>query len=127
MLATAIALLAVSILISRSLEDGASYNGPHQVGRDYMATVIAAGRGMDKNLLVNGVGITILTPVTVIPPLVCLHADKIILTNLAKTGIRGQEFHSEPGLSTGCCQSILYDSGEILPGHPACHSLPASF
>jgi spermidine synthase len=64
MLATAIALLGVSILISRSFEDGASYNGPRQVRRDHVATVIAAGSGMDKTLLVNGVGITSLTPIT---------------------------------------------------------------
>lgn len=35
-----------------------------KVRRDYTATVIAAGRGMDKQLLVNGVGITRLTPIT---------------------------------------------------------------
>jgi spermidine synthase/MFS family permease len=64
MLATAIGLLGVSILISRSFEDGASYNGPRQVRRDHVATVIAAGSGMDKQLLVNGVGITALTPIT---------------------------------------------------------------
>ncbi|MDE3135804.1 MAG: hypothetical protein KGL59_04485, partial [Acidobacteriota bacterium] len=34
------------------------------VKRDYTATVIAAGEGMQKRLLVNGVGITVLTPVT---------------------------------------------------------------
>ncbi len=64
MLATAVGLLGVSILISRSFEDGAFYNGPQQVRRDHVATVIAAGSGMDKQLLVNGVGITILTPIT---------------------------------------------------------------
>jgi len=35
-----------------------------KVRRDYTATVIATGRGMDKQLLVNGVGITRLTPIT---------------------------------------------------------------
>jgi spermidine synthase len=64
MLAAATGLLGVSILISRSFEDGTSDNGPHQIRRDHVATVIAAGRGMDKSLLVNGVGITILTPIT---------------------------------------------------------------
>jgi spermidine synthase len=64
MLATAIGLLGVSILISRSFEDSAFYNGPQQVRRDHVATVIAAGSGMDKQLLVNGVGITNLTPIT---------------------------------------------------------------
>jgi predicted membrane-bound spermidine synthase len=64
MLATSIGLLAMSILISRSFEDGAFYQGPQQVRRDHVATVIAAGTGMDKRLLVNGIGITKLTPVT---------------------------------------------------------------
>jgi spermidine synthase len=64
MLAAAIGLLGVSILISRSFEDGASYNGPRQVRRDHVATVIAAGSGMEKQLLVNGIGITTLTPIT---------------------------------------------------------------
>lgn len=37
---------------------------PRVVLRDSTATVIAAGNGMDKHLLVNGVGITSLTPIT---------------------------------------------------------------
>lgn len=36
----------------------------HQVRRDSTATVIAAGAGMDKQLLVNGYGMTSLTPIT---------------------------------------------------------------
>jgi hypothetical protein len=35
-----------------------------QVRRDSTATVIASGQGMNKQLLVNGVGMTILTPIT---------------------------------------------------------------
>jgi spermidine synthase len=35
-----------------------------EVMRDSTATVIAMGEGMDKRLLVNGVGMTVLTPVT---------------------------------------------------------------
>jgi predicted membrane-bound spermidine synthase len=34
------------------------------VRRDYAATVVSSGSGMKKSLLVNGVGITILTPLT---------------------------------------------------------------
>ena len=38
---------------------------PHAViRRDSTATVIAAGEGMDRKLLVNGVGMTVLTPIT---------------------------------------------------------------
>ena len=35
-----------------------------QVRRDYTATVIAAGKGFDRQLLVNGIGMTVLTPIT---------------------------------------------------------------
>jgi spermidine synthase len=62
--AASIGLLGVSILISRRFEDGDIYTSPQQVRRDHVATVIAAGTGMDKQLLVNGIGITFLTPVT---------------------------------------------------------------
>jgi spermidine synthase len=48
-----------------------------QVLRDHTATVVAAGEGMNKQLLVNGYGMTVLTPITkmmVHLPL-ALHAD----------------------------------------------------
>lgn len=35
-----------------------------EVRRDYEATVLAAGDGLDKQLLVNGFGMTVLTPIT---------------------------------------------------------------
>ena len=35
-----------------------------EVRRDYTATVLATGEGFDRNLLVNGVGMTSLTPIT---------------------------------------------------------------
>ena len=39
------------------------YSGPSTlVRRDHTATVVAAGTGLDKNLLVNGIGITTLVP-----------------------------------------------------------------
>ena len=48
-------------LTTRGFED----QFPHaRVLRDHTATVIAAGTGMEKRLLVNGVGITNLTPIT---------------------------------------------------------------
>ena len=37
---------------------------PREVRRDYAATVVATGTGMNRQLLVNGVGITKLTPIT---------------------------------------------------------------
>jgi len=63
-LVSTIGLLGVSILISRGFEDDAFHDGPRQVRRDHVATVIAGGRDMNKRLLVNGVGITSLIPIT---------------------------------------------------------------
>ena len=37
---------------------------PRKILRDYSATVVAAGRGFERQLLVNGVGMTSLTPIT---------------------------------------------------------------
>jgi spermidine synthase len=58
------AVFAFAVLVSRSYEDGRFYRGPHEVRRDHVATVIAYGEGMGKRLLVNGVGMTFLTPIT---------------------------------------------------------------
>jgi spermidine synthase len=58
----AILLLVVSLSLSRSFEEGPWYVS--QVRRDHTATVISAGSGLDKKLLVNGVGMTLLLPVT---------------------------------------------------------------
>ena len=41
----------------------AAYKGS-EIRRDYTATVVSAGAGMHKQLLVNGIGITKLTPIT---------------------------------------------------------------
>jgi predicted membrane-bound spermidine synthase len=58
-------LLVCGVLACRSTtyEDLAEGSGC-KVRRDSTATVIALGQGMDKHLLVNGYGMTILTPVT---------------------------------------------------------------
>jgi spermidine synthase len=58
------ALVAFSVTVSRGYEDGVLYEGPREVRRDYVATVMAYGEGMDKQLLVNGIGMTSLTPIT---------------------------------------------------------------
>jgi spermidine synthase len=58
------ALAAFSGTVSRGYEDGVLYEGPQEVRRDYVATVTAYGEGMDKQLLVNGIGMTSLTPIT---------------------------------------------------------------
>jgi predicted membrane-bound spermidine synthase len=57
-------LLLYAGLFSRSYEEGAYADGPREVHRDHVASAIAYGRGMDKGLLVNGVGITLLSPTT---------------------------------------------------------------
>lgn len=61
--AVSLILLAITLLFNRSYEDGIS-NGRQVVHRDYTATVISLGSGMHKRLLVNGIGITIMTPIT---------------------------------------------------------------
>jgi spermidine synthase len=57
------AAFAIAVIGCSTFEDPKIY-GAAQVRRDYTATVISYGEGMDKRLLVNGVGITGLTPVT---------------------------------------------------------------
>jgi len=61
--ATAIILLA-AIAIFFLTKDYETQFPQREVLRDSTATVIAAGTGMTKVLLVNGVGMTILTPIT---------------------------------------------------------------
>jgi len=57
-----VALLSVAMAFgARGFEDRYA---KELVRRDHTATVIATGEGMGKQLLVNGVGITILTPIT---------------------------------------------------------------
>ena len=55
------ALAVVGVLTIKGFED---MFVPSQVLRDNTATVIATGDGMTKRLLVNGIGITFLTPIT---------------------------------------------------------------
>jgi spermidine synthase len=58
----AMAVLAIVVVFeSRSFEDRFQ---PAEVVRDNTATIIATGSGMGRRLLVNGVGITQLTPIT---------------------------------------------------------------
>ncbi|HTR27573.1 MAG TPA: fused MFS/spermidine synthase [Terriglobales bacterium] len=60
--ATAI-LIASFALVSRTRSYVQEVAGG-QVRRDSTATVIAAGEGMNRSLFVNGIGMTILTPIT---------------------------------------------------------------
>ena len=54
-------LALIVVFKSRSFEDRFR---PAEVVRDNTATIIATGEGMQKRLLVNGIGITELTPIT---------------------------------------------------------------
>ena len=55
--------VAAIVLLWRSHDYERKY-AEREVRRDYTATVIATGKGFDRKLLVNGVGMTTLTPVT---------------------------------------------------------------
>lgn len=52
-----------AVFISTSYEDGSHIKNV-EVRRDHTATVLAFGKGMKKRILVNGQGMTILTPIT---------------------------------------------------------------
>lgn len=59
------AAMLVALFVSVSYEDPCAwYSGRCEVRRDYTATVVSHGAGMDRQLLVNGVGITSMTRVT---------------------------------------------------------------
>lgn len=60
-----IGVLAVGSAASASYENPCVLtDAACRIRRDYTATVVSLGEGMDKRLLVNGVGITQLTPIT---------------------------------------------------------------
>jgi len=56
-------MLGSIVLIAASKGYEAQY-AHRVVRRDYAATVVATGSGLRKNLVVNGIGMTILTPIT---------------------------------------------------------------
>ena len=55
---------AVGVLLFSFSKDFETVFAKREVRRDYAATVIAAGTGFDRALLVNGFGMTFLTPIT---------------------------------------------------------------
>jgi spermidine synthase len=58
-------LLLSAVFVNVSYEDPCTWTASHcEVRRDYAATVVSLGEGMDKRMLVNGIGITELTPIT---------------------------------------------------------------
>jgi spermidine synthase len=58
------AAVAGSLLLLAGTRDFATLFQRRIVVRDHAATVIAAGEGQSRRLLVNGVGMTVLTPIT---------------------------------------------------------------
>ena len=62
--ALAVAALTVGLVIVVTSKDYGQKFPHHETLRDSTATVTATGEGMQKLLLVNGVGMTVLTPVT---------------------------------------------------------------
>ncbi|MFZ3323756.1 MAG: fused MFS/spermidine synthase [Usitatibacter sp.] len=59
------AMMVCSLFVSVSYENPCPLGLPKcEVRRDYAATVVSYGEGMGRQLLVNGVGITQLTPIT---------------------------------------------------------------
>ena len=70
------AVLLLSLFLVAFTNDYEKHFSGRIVRRDYTAAVVATGTGMRKNLVVNGIGMTILTPVTKIMthlPLAFLH------------------------------------------------------
>ncbi len=59
-----VGVLVLSFAFARSYESRVSGGQPFEIRRDYAATAIAFGTGRQKTLLVNGIGITSLTPIT---------------------------------------------------------------
>lgn len=58
-------LLVVSLTVSESFEEFAKRLVPStQVRRDHVATTVSVGRGMERRLIVNGIDVASLTPVT---------------------------------------------------------------
>ncbi len=63
--AAALALALCALFVNVSYEDPCMRTaGRCEVRRDYAATVVSTGEGMDKRMLVNGIGITELTAIT---------------------------------------------------------------
>jgi spermidine synthase len=54
----------MAVLIVRVTHDYEKRFTEREVKRDYTATVIATGKGFESNLVVNGIGMTSLTPIT---------------------------------------------------------------
>jgi len=77
-----VALLS-AILIVKMTHDYEQAFALREVRRDYTATVIAAGKGFERQLVVNGIGMTILTPITKYMS----HLPLALMSRPAKNGL----------------------------------------
>jgi predicted membrane-bound spermidine synthase len=64
LVAVILSLLPIWLLMDKTHTLYDTIGEPKQTRRDYTATTVAWGAGMDKHLWVNGIGMTTLTPVT---------------------------------------------------------------
>ncbi len=79
-----VALVATcAVLLVTSTKGFAELFPQRVVKRDYTATVVATGSGMRKQLLVNGVGITSLTPITKM----MAHLPLALLSHQPRSGL----------------------------------------
>ena len=80
----AFALVAAVSAIAAVVSRGYEWNYPHRAElRDSTATVIATGEGMDRQLLVNGIGMTRLTTITKM----MAHMPLAMLPDRPKSGL----------------------------------------
>ena len=122
--------VAVSVLMVGGTRDFETLYPDAEVRRDHTATVIAAGTGMDKRLLINGVGITSLTPITkmmVHLPLAWLErpARKVLVVCFGMgTSFRSALSWGAEVTTVDLVPSVpplfgfFHDDGEVLLGSP---------
>jgi spermidine synthase len=108
------ALVGVSLLMVTLTRDFERSYPKGVVRRDHTATVIAAGEGMDRELLVNGHGMTALTPITKM----MVHIPLASLERPPRTGLvlcmgMGTSFRSM--LSWGISTAVV----ELVPSIPS--------
>ncbi len=105
---------AAAILLFSMSHDYETVFGAREVRRDYAATVIATGKGFQRQLLVNGVGMTMLNPVTKY----MVHLPLAYMSRPPKNGLvicfgMGTSFRSM--LSWGIPTTVV----DLIPSVPA--------
>jgi len=77
-----LASIAAILIVIRTHDYETSF-AQREVRRDYTGTVIATGKGFQRNLLVNGIGMTSLTPITKY----MVHLPLALMSRPAKNGL----------------------------------------